>query len=363
MTRNTNDYTLGYARARRDRGCLYTLGFYDSDPRDFVRHEVRVDVLRPGLRALHASSYAFRPAESKTESRIRAAFVAPGLFQSGVVRAHLFTLQPASPKTWACMIAVEFPVSLADGRGAPVERDFGAILRDDSQVTHTFNRRVSLRARGRGGPTTRRVSFVEPVELRPGSYTLTAVMSEPGSDVPYTAEARIDVPPVPIGELFVTGPVLGRRAGDDVVVFSGASAGPKGTKERKAPEVFSSDRVGSAASFQPLLVHRVEGTDPLVAITQACLVKAGRARGAKALERVLLGGDGTPVGGLPALDLRLEGDGPVRCQTVVDVLPVSDLEPGPYLFRSTIDVVDGKEPGPSAAEVRFAVAEAGAGQD
>jgi VWFA-related protein len=29
LTRNTNDLTIGYARARRDLGCRYTVGFYD----------------------------------------------------------------------------------------------------------------------------------------------------------------------------------------------------------------------------------------------------------------------------------------------------------------------------------------------
>ena len=57
-TVNTNDLTLGAARAARDLGCRYTLGTYVRAGRK-VSGSVLVDVHRRGVRALHPAGYRF----------------------------------------------------------------------------------------------------------------------------------------------------------------------------------------------------------------------------------------------------------------------------------------------------------------
>ena len=53
LTRFTNDFSLAFARAQRDLGCQYTIGFYLRDDGNVDRpRRIKVNVLRPGLRAV-----------------------------------------------------------------------------------------------------------------------------------------------------------------------------------------------------------------------------------------------------------------------------------------------------------------------
>jgi hypothetical protein len=329
---------LGYARARRDLSCVYTLGFYDTDPEENRRHEIRVRATRPGLRVLHPASYTLRSPEVKLGSALRAAFMAPEAFPGGPLRVHLFPLRPASTTAWDAILSVEFSVELVNGNEAWVERDVGGTLRSGSAVIHSFNRRVSIRSRGAVG--TRDLVFVERVRLEPGEYTLTAVMAEPDSARPRATKVRGVVPEIPRRELFLVGPILGRRAGDDVMVFGQRGAGSHEKREHKGVASTSDpDR-----DRKPLLVHRVEGGGPLLALTQACAVKAKRLGGT--VERVLTDAGGTAVGTLPPIELDLEERGNVRCQTILDLLPAAALSPGRYVFTSSVSAGPNRD-GPS----------------
>ena len=57
MTRGSNDFSLGYARAQRDLGCKYTIGFYLRPEHGSRPRQITVDVRQPGLRALHPERY------------------------------------------------------------------------------------------------------------------------------------------------------------------------------------------------------------------------------------------------------------------------------------------------------------------
>lgn len=308
-----------------------------------------MSVRKPGLRVSSPSGYAFRSKEKKREALIRAAFVAPSMFQGGVVRAHVFPLRPRDRKTWDCLLAVDIPVAMEGEIGDKRVREFGVVLRDGSEVVHTFGRKVSLRAQG-GGGAGRKVSFVEPVSLRPGDYTVTAVMASADSVKPYTSNIRVAVPPIPKGEAFLVEPILGKRAmGDRVVHASGER--PEG--EELTLGDASKDRMGSARSFMPLLVQRVDRSDPIVALTQACLVKKGRTE-KLTVDRDLSLQDGTPTGTLPAASLALKPGGKVACQSLLDILPVPSMRPGEYVFRATLHARERADP--PLEIVRFSVA-------
>ena len=78
-----------------------------------------VNVKRPGMRAIHPSRYVFRSDSEKRESVLRAAWISPEMFQTGVVRAHAFPLRPRSDQLWEAL--------LAEGEGeAEAAREFPA---------------------------------------------------------------------------------------------------------------------------------------------------------------------------------------------------------------------------------------------
>ena len=327
FTERTNDVTVAYARARHDLSCVYSLGFHDSGALDDRLRKVRVSVRRPGLRVMQPGLYLFRSNAAREESAIRAAFVSPAHSEGGVVRAHLFPLRPSSKKRWDGLLAVSFPMPPAVATGRPAQRDFGAVLSEGPAVAHSFNRRISLRPPDSSTSIGPRVVFLEPVTLAAGRYTLTVVVSDPEGQQTETARTEVTLPRVPRGELFLVGPVLGRAATSNLVVTGGG----------KVPD---DDQVSADASFEPLLVQQVDGTEDLVALTQVCVVGSPR-RGATpesadapaTISRSLRKAGGRALGTLPDVTVSLDGDATILCQNLLDVLPVSTLRPGEYVFE------------------------------
>ncbi len=357
MTFDSNDLTLGFARAQRDLGCLYSLGFYDDSLLEDVRRRVAIRVTRPGLRAVHADAYEFRSPSRQTESKLTAAFLAPELFQTGVARAHLFPLRPASPKAWESVLVVSFPVFRDGADDTEAVRDFGSVLRRKSSVAHRFDRRITLRPRSGGPVAERYVTFLEFLELRPGGYELTMVMNDPRKPQPHAARIDLEIPPVPKGRLALGDPILGREAGSDVVLTASGPVTRKQSRQRGIRHPAELDTVGHARSFEPLLVRQVEQVTRLMALTQACLVGSDLPGPGSLVARTLDREDQAAGVALPEVELSLEGQGKVRCQRVLDALAGGSLAPGRYVFEAAYvpAAPSPDEPEPVAADARFSV--------
>jgi hypothetical protein len=334
--------------------CVYTVGFYDRDPVEDRLRSVKVRVKRDGLRVMSPSNYVFRSDESKRESSLRAAFLSPELFRTGVVRAHVFPLRPVSGKRWEGLLAVGFPLPVGGDTAEPVERDFGAVLSRGPSITHEFNRRITLRSMGRKPGDDPMVTFLEPVTLKPGSYELTVVMAAVDGTDPHSAKVSLDVPKVPKKDLLLVPPVLGRRAGGDVVV-QGGKGDPSG------------DKVGGRNSFRPLMVQRLDDPDDLLAMTEVCMVSASGTKrrgkgGGETIRRALADADGNTLGALPDVELSLEArGGKIRCQSLVDVVPAFALDFGEYVFEALVALGEGRDS--PREEVRFAIGAPAAGPD
>lgn len=309
---------------------------------------MRVDVRRPGLRALYAGRYSIRSPEERKRSRLLAAWAAPGMFSGGVVRTHLFAVGPASPKRWSAQLVMEFPVALVGNRVASADYDFGAVLRSGSRVVHRFDRRIHLESRSGEPLPDRKVSFIQDVELEPGPYDLRFVLSDASGETVFAHQASVQLPEIPRGEPFLVGPLLGRRASRNLVVRSEARREGKTLQDDPAR-----DRVGSSRAFDPLLVYEVDKGEPLVALTLACLVSSREDPNAPRLERLLLRADGTAAGMLAPKEVDFRSTDRVRCERLLDVLPVASLRPGPYRFEARLDPEPEEAPGESS--VPFAV--------
>jgi hypothetical protein len=307
------------------------------------RRNVTVRVRRPGLRALHPSRYVFRSDGAKRESLLRAAWNAPELFQTGIVRAHLFPLQPLDKTRWDALLAVSFPVPLAGTAGKDVRREFGAVLNRGAAVVHRFSRRITLQPDGPEVASRPTITFLERVALTPGRYTLTTVLADPLDVDPHAAKISIEVPEIPRRELFLVDPILGRPAGPNLVVL-GQPGG---------------DEIGAVNSFEPLVVQQLDEPLDLVSLTEACFVgkKKGGRRARRvhgAIARSLFDANGRTVGHLDPVELALKPDPRqlVLCQNLVDVLPAAKLPEGRYVFEATLP--DPARPA-ATARVRFAI--------
>jgi hypothetical protein len=353
FTERTNDLTLGIARAQRDLSCVYTLGFYDSPELDRLRN-VTIRVLRPGLRVLHAGAYLFRSPEGKRKTRLSAAFLLPQAFATGIVRTHVFPLRPLDRKRWEALLVISFPVPLTE---VEETRDFGVVLTRKPSFQQSFSRSVTLRPMGPGPSASPTVTFVERVTLEAGLYEMTAVMSDTAAVQPHSARVTVEVPPIPRGELFLVRPVLGRQARENVVINAGRAEAAPGRRGKRGKAAPIADRVGSAGSFQPLLVAQLDQPQDLTVLTAACLVGSD-APPEVAIARHLRDGFGQIRGSLPILPLELEdstGAGKVRCQSLVDLLPRGALGAGELVFEAAFEPAPAGDPEAIRATARFAV--------
>lgn len=349
ITRNTNDLADGFARARNDLSCRYVLGTYDRNPEESRPRVVAVAARAPGLRVLHASRFGFRSASAKRQSLIEAAFLAPGRFQHGKLRAVAFPLSPRDDRRWRTLLAVALPVEVV-AEGLEAEFDLGGTVSSAGSVVHAFRRRVRLQRLG-VDPSRRVFTFVESVALPAGRYRLTVVLAGLRAE-PLSVETDVEVPRVPRNRVFLTGPVLGRPAGNDLLVVSGSDDRP-----RPSGDTEPADRVGSPESFTPLTEARVDRTAPLIAHIQACRSGAISPTPGTRIHRSLGTDDGVSVGTLPDVPFELPGGVGVICQTLEDLLPLPALVPGSYVFGACIEPTP--RDGPECRETRFVVEPAG----
>jgi len=326
LTASSNDLTIGYARARRDLGCRYTIGFYDHKPDENRSHRLRVDSAVPGVRLHHAECYSFPSKDARRTMAMQAAYMVPSMFDGGGMRAQVFPLEPHDAKTWDALVAIDLPVPLAVLATGSLRREFGAVVSSGPIVAAKFGRTVTLDAAQKiEGTATRRLTFLEPATLSPGRYTLTAVLSDPGGETPFTAHVELTVPDIPSRRPFLVGPMMGRRSGPDVVIRGGEDLAG-------AP----ADRVGGPASFRPLIVTETDRSQPLYAFTEACVSKKLAKRGPWRVERGLETGAGEAAGAINDASFPDDARRPMICGRYLDQIPVSRLRLGAYTFTAAV---------------------------
>ncbi len=341
--------SLGYARAQRDLGCVYSVGFYVNDFDEDQVREVKLFTNRPGLRVLHPSKYVFRSKSARRQSMLQAAWNAPEMFETGVVRAHVFPLRPKTKSTWDAILAVSFPVPLAGRQGRDAQREFGAVISRGPHVAHRFSRLITLQPDDADVTSEPTITFLEPVTLEPGSYVVTAVNADREVTVPHATRISVEVPEIPRKELFLVGPLLGRPSGPNLVVSGGGE--------------IEEDRQGSESAFEPLMVRQLDRPLDLAAFTQACFVskKAKKAPVADpTISRTLRDRGGEKLGQLDDVTPTLERDGSVYCGTMLDVIPA--LPDGEYVFEAALRS-DAKGEDDPVQQVRFAIGRSGQAGD
>ena len=349
LTHATNDFSLGFARAQRDLGCQYAIGFYlQRDAADRPRR-IAVHARGNGLRVLHPSQYKFRSESDKRTSTLTAAFFAPEMFQTDYLRVHVFPLHPVSAKSWETLLAVSFPVNF-ENPDRTFSVDFGGVVRQGSRAVHSFHRRVTLRPFEGSSLGERRFTFLEPAYLEPGEYEVVVVSADAGAvDRPASLKVAVEVPPIPRKEMMLVPPILGRPRDENIVVRGTAA----GEGRSLSPELAALlDVVATKGSFEPLLVQLTDDVDELLARNKACIVSTRKNIPETSIERTVLEGDETAVR-LQPVPLDLHGGKQVMCQNVFEVLPENAIDPGQYRFEASVENTPKHDP--VLESIRFAV--------
>ncbi len=328
LTHRTNDLSLGYARAQRDLACRYTLGFY-VDP-EYTRKAQRIKIHVKGSGREVRAPEAFRlwTEEQRKTSRLRAAFVDPSPYEHPLVRAFVFPLKPASKKAWESLVSLSFPLAVEE---EDVSIEVGAILTKtvNGTVIEKFKGSSTIKA-SPGGPDQRKVTLYGESRLKPGSYTLNAVLTKPDQNDIFTASTVITVPDVPEG-LVVRGPVLALVTPGGVLIRG----------DREEPGSAVRELIGDDAGFEPLLVNQLNQDASFLVAWTVCLTTGKVPAGASIRRRVVAGGEIRHE--LEPIPLEFPRKQKLPCIEHVDRLDASDLGPGSHRLDVMVLGADGEE--------------------
>ena len=198
VTYHTNDLGLALARAQRDLGCRYTLGFYDASPiRDRAR-SVRVWLPRSSMRAVHSAAYVIRSDERLLADRLRTARMVPELFDSGGMHVEARAVRPLENGRWEVLVSVELPEE-ARARTADEPWKLEGAVRSASGATRAKFRR-ELPADDGAGATAPDEPITELLDVAPGAYSLGVVLVREGLEEPFAAAVPLELPPTPQAE-------------------------------------------------------------------------------------------------------------------------------------------------------------------
>ena len=186
FTRLTNDLTLGYARARRDLECRYTLGFYLKETgRNGVENtrNIVVRVRGKGLSARHPERLREWPAEDLRDASVTAAELNPERYMDPRITAGLKLLKPRGERSWKVRLEVQGPPPVGDGTVA---------------ILVTRNRRA-VKVYREDLAAGRPLEWAGTLKLAPGEYELIVVLNDPAQAGPSASVTAVTVPPVAAG--------------------------------------------------------------------------------------------------------------------------------------------------------------------
>jgi VWFA-related protein len=312
MTTNTNEIGLAYAKAHRDLGCTYTLGFYDPRAQTDRRRRLTIHVKdRRRLRVVYPEFYVVRSQEQKRKSLSRTAAMTPQMFESEKMNTDLFVLAPRSPSRWRALVAVEVRLGPDVFIGEDERWELKGLMRKpNGTIVRSFKKDVPMPPTDPTTGETPVVTLFHEIAARPGRYIVSAVLSDPEADTPIAATRPAVIAEIPRGEPFLVGPILGRRS----------AVGDAGGSKRRQIE----------SGFEPLLLRETERGAPLESLTVVCAVGPQDPVNVREIGRVLTTWDGEGAQRFEPVSIRLSDDGEVSCHELVDRVETAALEPGRY---------------------------------
>jgi hypothetical protein len=184
LTYHTNDLGLGYARAQRDVGCRYTLGFYLSGEEPDRPRRLVVRSRRAGLRVAHAAAWAPGGTEARRDGRLDGALAAPQLFPTGGFSVGVEPLEGEA--TRGVRVELRLPPDFRSP-GTVDWRVVGQVTRRTGVVVQRFEATL-------GAETGGRLDLGPAVGLWARPHRATVVIASAVSDTPYAAWVDFEMP-------------------------------------------------------------------------------------------------------------------------------------------------------------------------
>jgi len=321
MTSETNEIGVAYAKAHRDLGCTYTLGFYEPWPDADKKRRMTIRVKdRQGLRVVYPEFYVVRSPEEQRKSLFRTAATVPQMFDSEEMSTNLFVLGPHSPSRWRALLAVEYvpgPGTFID-EGETWELK-GLVRKPNGTVVHSFKKKIRMPRTDPATGSTPTLTMFHEIRARPGRYIVSAILSDPGADTPVASTYPAVIAAIPRGEPFLVGPILGRRPDDDAAPNSGD---------------------GRDITFEPLIGDQTAQGAPLDSLTVVCVVDSKHPVDVREIARAVTTWEGDGALRFAPVSARLSRDGQVDCHEILDRVVTADLQPGRYELTAVAETSD-----------------------
>jgi len=240
------------------------------------------------------------------------AAMTPQMFESSGMSADLFVLAPRSSSRWRALLAVEArpdpDVFIDEGEEWVLK---GLVRKPNGTAIHSFKKKVLMPRTDPVTGDTPVVTVFHEFRVRPGRYTVSAVLSDSGAEAPIAATRPVIVAEIPRGEPFLVGPILGHRSGS-------------------ADDVRTTRRRDDDLAFEPLLVEEAEQGATLDSLTVVCVVGSDHDVDVREIGRALTRWDGDGAQRFDPVPILLPDEGAVRCHELVDRVETAGLEPGRY---------------------------------
>ncbi len=330
MSADSNDISLAYARARRDLGCTYTLGFEDRSGKFDDSRRLTLKIKREGARAVYPDYYVARSDKKRNESLRKTATEAPHFFESPEVRTELFVLGASSYRAWDTMMVVEIDLPSEELEEKPRDLELkGLVRKSNGTILRTFRRKVTLPARREVDGERFVGRYFETQQIETGRVIVSAVLLDKEGGVPRASTRSAGLSRIPEERPFVAGPIVGHTPQAD------------GGKRKK----------GKPPEFEPLVGERIEPATSIDALTTVCGIGVEKGSSSR-LQREIVSESGAPALALEARGLEWSGDLGAECHSVIDALPTAGLSPGSYRLLAWLDGTGGRD---GAAATRLVI--------
>jgi VWFA-related protein len=318
MTANTNDIGLAYAKARRDLGCTYTLGFYHPASRTDQKRRLTIRVNdRYDVRVVYPEFYTVRSPEEKRRSMFRTAAMAPQMFESDEIKTDLFLLAPHSASRWRSVLAIEVRLGADAFVDEGEEWELKGMLRKpNGTIVRSFKKTIPMPPTDPITGKTPVVTVFQPLRTRPGRYVVSAVLSDPEATRPIAATRPAVIAEIPRGEPFLVGPLLGHLATD------------------------VGETLPDESDFEPMLVPEARRGEPLESWTVVCSVGAKSPVSIREIGRVLTSWEGSGAQRFDPVSALLSDESKVSCHHLIDRVDTARLEPGRYELSAVAETTD-----------------------
>lgn len=202
--KRSNDLTAFIPVMEKDFSCYYTIGYSPESKADGKNHTINITVDTPHLKVRSKTGFIDFTEDEKKSRQLLSAFVLPQMFQDIKVKADLFPIKP-SKGSWESMIQLALDLEEFEHLKLPLkEIRFACTLFASKKIVKEIDQLVKLTMKeGEVIDSPYWIVHQEKCKLKPGEYTLIAVVKDTLTEQIGAVEKKITIPEIQDSDLTI----------------------------------------------------------------------------------------------------------------------------------------------------------------